>query len=234
VDKDVRAGADDRSVSSIRIAIGLLLALLLGLLYWWLWTSGMLDVLSDEENLRSHFRSMGAWGPAAIVGSMALAIILSPVPSGPIALVSGAVFGPVEGTLYIVCGAELGAIIAFFVARLLGYELARMSTRIEPLLERLQGSHSQNWLMAIVFASRLVPFVSFDAVSYVAGLTPLSFWRFALATLLGVIPISFLFAFFGDEFVSSGPAGMIAIAALIGGMTLLPIGLRLLWSRNRR
>jgi len=88
--------------------------------------------------------------------------------------------------------------------------------------------------MAAVFASRLIPFISFDAVSYVAGLTPLSFWRFALATLLGVMPISFVLAFFGDEFVSSGPAGMIAIAALIGGMTLLPIGLRLLWNRRRR
>jgi hypothetical protein len=32
----------------------------------------------------------------------------------------------------------------------------------------------------------------------------------------------------------SGPAGMIAIAALIGGMTLLPIGLRLLWSQYGR
>ncbi|MDN2580263.1 hypothetical protein [Aquibium sp. ELW1220] len=73
-----------------------------------------------------------------------------------------------------------------------------------------------------------------SAVSCVAGLTALSLWRFALATRLGVIPISFLFAFFGDEFVLGGPAGMIAIAAPIGGMTLLPIGLRLLWSRYRR
>lgn len=232
--KDLTDGAGDRSVSSIRIAIGLALALLLGLLYWWLWTSGLLDVLEDQEALRSHFRSMGAWGPAAIVGGMAIAIVLSPVPSGPIALVSGAVFGPIEGTLYIVGGAELGAIVAFLVARLLGYELVRLSTRAEPLLERLRQSRSQNWLMAAVFASRLVPFVSFDAVSYVAGLTPLSFWRFALATLLGVMPISFVLAFFGDEFVSSDPAGMIAIAVLIGGVTLLPIGLRLLWNRRRR
>ena len=45
---------------------------------------------------------------------------------------------------------------------------------------------SQNALMGIVFVSRLLPFLSFDIVSYGAGLTTLSAWRFALATLAGL------------------------------------------------
>lgn len=45
-------------------------------------------------------------------------------------------------------------------------------------------------LMAIVFVSRLIPDVSFDAVSYAVGLAPLAFGRFAVATLFGVIPAS--------------------------------------------
>jgi uncharacterized membrane protein YdjX (TVP38/TMEM64 family) len=41
--------------------------------------------------------------------------------------------------------------------------------------------------MTIVFVSRLLPFISFDIVSYAAGLTRLAMWRFAVATLAGIV-----------------------------------------------
>lgn len=88
--------------------------------------------------------------------------------------------------------------------------------------------------MAIVFGSRLVPFISFDAVSYAAGLTPLTFWRFALATLAGVVPISFLLAYFGEELVAAEPGHVMLIVLLVGGITLVPIGGRFLWLWYRR
>ncbi len=160
---------------------------------------------------------------------MTAAIVMSPIPSGPIALVAGAAFGPVLGTVYTVIGAEAGAIIAFWIARCLGYEAVRRWAKAASLLERLGRSRSQTWLMAIVFASRLVPFISFDAISYAAGLTPLTFWRFAVATLAGVIPISFVLAYFGEEFVTADPGRMMFVAVLVGGITLVPIGLKLLW-----
>src|SRR3546814_7754166 len=55
----------------------------------------------------------------------------------------------------------------------------------------------QTALTATVFASRLRPFVSFDMISYAAGLSRLHAWRFALATLAGIVPASFLLAHFG-------------------------------------
>ena len=58
-------------------------------------------------------------------------------------------------------------------------------------------------LMTIIFVSRLLPFISFDMISYAAGVTSLSFWRFALATIAGIIPASFLLAHFGSELGSS-------------------------------
>ncbi len=89
--------------------------------------------------------------------------------------------------------------------------------------------------MGIVFASRLLPFISFDLVSYAAGLTVLSFWRFAVATLAGILPASFLLAHFGRE-MASGETTQIMIAALVlGGLTLLPVAIGLLRrSRGRR
>jgi uncharacterized membrane protein YdjX (TVP38/TMEM64 family) len=55
-------------------------------------------------------------------------------------------------------------------------------------------------------------FISFDAVSYAAGLTPLAFWQFMVATLVGMIPISFLLAYFGEELITADPNRMLIIA----------------------
>ena len=80
--------------------------------------------------------------------------------------------------------------------------------------------------MGIVFVSRLLPFISFDMVSYAAGITPLSFWRFSIATLAGIIPSSYLLAHFGSE-LASAETGSIAITLLLlGGITLAIILIR--------
>ncbi len=225
---------DDRPISKTKIAVGAAVVLVLAGLYWWLWRSGALTALGDEQTLRDQIQRLGIWAPLGIIVLMTAAIVMSPIPSGPIALVAGAAFGPVLGTAYVVIGAEAGAIVAFWIARCLGYEAVRRWSKAGRLLDWLGRGRSQTWLMAIVFASRLVPFISFDAVSYAAGLTPLAFWRFATATLAGVIPISFVLAYFGEEFVTADPSRIMIIAVLVGGITIIPIGLKLLWDRYPR
>lgn len=220
----------DHPISKVKVAVGVVVVLVLAGIYWWLWRSGALEALSNEQVLQNQVQRLGIWGPLGIIVLMTAAIVMSPIPSGPIALVAGAAFGPVLGTVYTVIGAEAGAIIAFFIARCLGYEAVRRWAKAGPTLKWLRRRRSQVWLMAIVFASRLVPFISFDAVSYAAGLTPLAFWRFALATLAGVIPISFVLAYFGEELLTADPGRMMIVAILVGGVTLLPIGIKVLWN----
>lgn len=86
--------------------------------------------------------------------------------------------------------------------------------------------------MLVVFASRLIPFISFDAVSYAAGITCLSFGRFAFATLLGVIPICFALAAMGAGMVDGGTDWM-WIVVLGGSITLLPVVAKWLWDKIR-
>lgn len=142
---------------------------------------------SDPDAINLVISDLGLLGPIAIIALMTFAVVFSPIPSAPIAMVSGAIFGHLVGAIYVITGAELGALIAFFIARAVGREY----------LEKWFGSHinsgllgSQNALMFAVFASRLMPFVSFDLMSYAAGLSALKFWRFAISTFAGIIPAS--------------------------------------------
>jgi uncharacterized membrane protein YdjX (TVP38/TMEM64 family) len=183
--------------------------------------------LMDGERLNVLVARAGLWGPFVIVTLMTFAVVASPIPSAPIALAAGAAYGHLWGTVQVVIGAELGALIAFGLARVLGHDVLRrvFGDRVDA---GLLGS--QTALTATVFASRLMPFVSFDMISYAAGLSRLHAWRFALATLAGIVPASFLLAHLGGEAIS-GNLGLATWAVL--GLGLVT-GLPLLWLAVRR
>lgn len=183
--------------------------------------------LMDPERLDLLVARAGFWGPVVIVTLMTVAVVASPIPSAPIALAAGAAYGHIWGTVQVVIGAELGALIAFGLARVLGHDVLRrvFGDRVDA---GLLGS--QTALTATVFASRLMPFVSFDVISYAAGLSRLHAWRFGLATLAGIVPASFLLAHFGGE-AASGDLGRATWAVL--GLSLVT-GLPLLWGAMRR
>jgi len=216
---------------SLRVTILAGLAILgIGLLAVWQFAPSVFAEarsLLEPERLETLVARAGLWGPVLIVTLMTIAVVASPIPSAPIALAAGAAYGHLWGTVQVVIGAELGALIAFGLARVLGHDVLRrvFGDRVDA---GLLGS--QNALTATVLASRLMPFVSFDMISYAAGLSRLHAWRFALATLAGIIPASFLLAHFGGEAVS-GDLGRATWAVLgLGFLTGFP----LLWLALRQ
>lgn len=221
----------DRGTARRMIAVGALIVVMILGGYWLLSETQLLATIQDTAGLRDWIAELGLWGPFAVVGLMFLAILVSPIPSAPIALAAGAAYGHIWGTTYVILGAEAGALAAFGLARLLGHDILRRWFG-DRLSVGLLGS--QNVLMGIVFVSRLLPFVSFDLVSYAAGLTVLSFWRFAVATLAGIVPASFLLAHFGDE-MATGETERIMISVLVlGAITLIPLVVKLTRDRRRK
>ncbi len=212
------------------LAVVALLALLAAT-YWLLHQTGALATILNEAALRDHITRLGGWGPPIVIGLMVLAIMVSPIPSAPIAMAAGAAYGHAWGTLYILLGAEIGALAAFGLARWLGGETLKLWFG-ERLSVGLLGS--QNALTGIVLVSRLLPFISFDIVSYAAGLTVLSTWRFAIATLIGIVPASFLLAHFGGE-IATGESDQIMLSVLaLGAITLIPLAVKGVRDRLRR
>ena len=176
--------------------------------------------LPQREELQRWIDAAGLLGPVLVVALMTVAIVASPLPSAPVALAAGAAYGHTFGTMLVVLGAELGAVAGFLLARGLG----------RPFVERHVGQKlsegflgSQNTLTFLVFGSRLLPFLSFDMISYAAGLSKLHFWRFALATLAGIIPASFLLAHLGSEAMNGDARTATWTAAALGGFTALSL-----------
>jgi len=226
----VRFDPPRRGRPFVSAGLGLFVLAGAGAAYWGIHEVGLLDELADPARLMERIRGQGMLGPVLVVALMTVAVVVTPIPSAPVALAAGALYGHAWGTLYVAAGAEVGALVAFALARLLGHAFVRRWLG-DGLSFPLLGSQ---WAMTgIVFASRLLPFLSFDLVSYAAGLTPLKAWRFAAATLAGILPASFLLAHFGGELASGEPRRLALTGAVLGGLVLIPILWRL-WARKAR
>jgi len=180
---------------------------------------GELARFLNPEGIEVRVAEAGSLAPVLFILLMALAVVVSPIPTLPLDAAAGALFGPVLGTCYAVVGGSLGAAVAFLMTRLLG----------RGFLTHFIGGHfhfcsecSDKLLIRVVFVSRLIPFISFDIVSYGAGLTKMSLGRFVLATGLGMIPLTAVYTNFGSVLWAGTRTSMVLGLILVGLFVAFP------------
>ncbi len=161
----------------------------------------------------------GPWAPFLFMGLMALAVIISPIPSLPLDIAAGAAFGPFLGAAYAVLGAELGAIISFLIGRAVGREVL---TRLLRMNIGFCETCSDHHLAVFVFLSRLLPIFSFDLISYGAGLTNMSLRMFALVTFLGMIPPTLALTYAGSSVTGGTWLTVVLGLAMVALLLLIP------------
>ena len=137
------------------------------------------------KEIQSRVNSFGVFGPVAVIVLMILATIFSPIPNSFITLAIGATYGPFLGSILAIIGAVLASSLAFFLSKRFG------SFFVEKYIPHTHFIHNffKDNAFLTIFVLRLIPSVSFDMVSYGAGLVPsLSFRTFITSTFLGIIP----------------------------------------------
>lgn len=148
------------------------------------------------ESVIELIRGYGAYAAVISFFLMILQSVLAPIPALLITLSNAAVFGWWKGALLSFWSAMAGAALCFYIARTLGRDAVEKIVtksgldKVDEFFERY-GKNS-------ILICRLLPFVSFDIVSYAAGLTPIKFWDFFLATGLGQLPATIVYSYLGN------------------------------------
>ncbi len=175
------------------------------------------------ENIEAVLEAVGPLAPLLYMFIMAATAIFVPVPGPPLYVVAGALFGPFLGTVYAVTGSVAGAAVAFLLARFLGrdYVESLVGKRVVICCECSEGL-----LTKIVFFSRLLPIISFDVISFGAGLTRMRLRNFTLATIFGFIPMTFLYHIFGSALTAGTPTAVTLGLLIVAALFALPYILR--------
>ncbi len=122
-------------------------------------------------------------------------------------LAGGAIFGLLEGTVYVFVAAELGSAGAFLVARYLARGAVERRGQENPRFAAIDRAVGDQGLK-IVFLLRLSPVFPFNLLNYGLGLTQVSFRDYLVASF-GMLPGTLLYVYYGKL------AG--DVAALAGG-----------------
>jgi len=167
--------------------------------------------------------SLGIWGPVVFILGYAAATVAF-IPGSLLTLASGAIFGLLEGTLYVFVGATIGATGAFLVARYVAR--SRIEARLEdkPRFRAIDRAVAREGLK-IVTLLRLAPVFPFNLLNYALGLTKVRLPHYLLACL-GMIPGTFLYVYYGKALGSlAAVAGGAEIEKGPGYWTLFVLGL---------
>ena len=154
------------------------------------------------ESVIAYLREFGIYAALISFLLMILQSIIAPIPAFLITLSNAAIFGWALGALLSWSSAMVGAGLCFFIARILGRDVVEKLTSKKALdttdafFERY-GKHT-------IIVCRLLPFISFDLISYAAGLTSIRFWSFWVATGIGQLPVTLVYSYFGQNLSSGG------------------------------
>ena len=174
----------------------------------------------DTDVVVAYLRSYGKQAAVVSFILMVLQSIAAPIPAFLITLSNAAIFGWVKGAMLSWSSAMAGAALCFFLARALGRDAVERLTS-KGAMESVDVFFERYGKYAILIC-RLLPFVSFDFVSYGAGLTNMGFWPFFIATGIGQLPATIVYSYVGGTLTGGaqklflGLLTLFALSIMIG------------------
>lgn len=150
--------------------------------------------LSDE--LLHALKCLGPIGAAAFVLVYLLVCLLC-LPTTPLSLAAGFLFGLIFGTFSAVAGLLAGAAAGCLTSRYLFRDWFQRRLAGHPQVVAIERALARSGFKVIVLL-RLCPLFPFGVMNYVLGLLPVGMGRFLGASLLGRLPATLAYVYLGS------------------------------------
>lgn len=183
----------------------LILVVLLVLFYYSYSTKGIVYSISksDQDSVVAFVDSFGGFSYPIFILLIILEVVFAPIPPLALYVAGGALFGTFLGGLLTLIGNLIGAFIAFWIARRFGRDF--VEKRVDTVTRNKFDNFSVKYGALSLFVLRINPLTTSDLFSYLAGLTKMKIRTFLLGTGLGLLPMIFAQAYFGEAFVKNYP-----------------------------
>ena len=185
----------------------------------------------DFTVVREFVASYGSYAAAVSFGLMILQSVAAPLPAFLLTFANANLFGWWQGAILSWTSAMAGAAVCFYIARILGRDAAEKLTS-KAGLEQIDGFFEKYGKNTILIC-RLLPFVSFDLVSYAAGLTSMSFWSFFIATGIGQLPATLVYSYVGGM-LTAGARLFVPGLMIFSALSALFVMLRSIYMEKQR
>lgn len=174
----------------------------------------------NPHNISAFVKENGTIAPLLFIAITTLRPLLFFLPSMGLTIVAGVLFGMVWGTIYVVIGGALSTLVGFYSARWLGRDVVKKLVEKNDLTRVLNEKSILYGKNAVLYM-RLFN-LPWDIVSYWAGLSGVRFRDFYMASMIPLVPVSFLYTYFGSNVFTPTSAGFIISLSIIFIMGAIP------------
>lgn len=185
----------------------------------------------DFEVVKAFVASYGIYAAIVSFLLMVLQSIVAPLPAFLITFANANLFGWWKGAILSWSSAMVGAGLCFYIARILGRDVVEKLTS-KSGLKNIDDFFEKHGKMSILIA-RLLPFISFDIVSYAAGLTSMSFLSFFIATGIGQLPATIVYSIVGGM-LTGGARIMVTGLLILFGLSFLILLIRQVYVEKQK
>ena len=182
----------------------------------------------EPEAIQTWLAKMGVFAPIIYVVLYVVATLLI-LPSTPLNLTGGAIFGVWWGTVWTTIAALIAAIAGFVFTRFLGREYMRR--KLARRWDAVDAEIRQGGLFYL-FAIRLLPIIPYGIVNFTAGLTSIKFSDYFLGTLFGTLPGVLPFVLMGAGLTELSQGNILPLMCGFALTGILVAGAT--WYRRRR
>ncbi|CAM4216783.1 TVP38/TMEM64 family protein [Zobellia nedashkovskayae] len=158
---------------------------------WQVLTSG------NRKEVESWVAQFGAWGPVVLIIAMIAQMFMIIVPSVMLMVTSILAYGAVWGSLIVLFAVFIASSVGYAIGKLLGRD--RVQRIIGKKTEKKVSTFLKDYGFWAVIITRLNPFLSNDAISFVGGILRMGYWKFIGATLIGITPLILFIAILGKS-----------------------------------
>ena len=152
---------------------------------------------NNEERITEWVSQFGWLGPTILILAMVAQMFLIVIPSVALMVVSILAYGPFFGSLIIFAAIFTASSVGYFIGRYFGPVIVQKL--IGPKNENKIEDFIEDYGFWAVIVTRINPFLSNDAISFVGGILKMGYWRFIGATLVGIAPLTIFIAIIGKS-----------------------------------
>ncbi len=185
----------------------------------------------DFTAVRNFVERYGTMAAAVSFLLMVFQSIVAPLPAFLITFANANLFGWWRGAILSWASAMAGAAACFYIARILGRDVVeKLSSKTG--LRSIDAFFERHGAQSILIA-RLLPFISFDIVSYAAGLTSMGFWPFFIATGVGQLPATIVYSYVGGM-LTGGAKLFITGLLILFALSILIVLLKQVYTERKK
>ncbi len=149
----------------------------------------------DLQSMKSFLEDYRDFGYLILIGVFLFQMFLFVIPSVMVMTLSVLMYEPVTGTLLSIAGILTASTVAYFIGESLS--VVTLDKLIGKKPRQNMSYFLQRYGFWTVAVFRFSPFLSNDAVSFLAGLVKMNYWWFISATLVGITPLAILIGYSG-------------------------------------